>query len=152
MAFLYFPLFLTIYLNLNLRNAIIVLIDHEGMVIYMKKDTLPVLIIGGLIVLVLAFMGISALIEKYTPSDERQNLNEYYNITEDTQVAISLDNNHLDVYGTLIDGEVYLDYELVYDYLNSRFYWDPNENILLYTLPEGIVSVDVGSKEYSISR
>ena len=83
----------------------------------MKKNALPVLIIGGLIALVLIFMGVSAIIEKYTPTDERKNLSEYYNITEETQVAITLDNKVLDAYGTLVNGEVYLDFDFVYDYL-----------------------------------
>ena len=35
------------------------------------------------------------------------------------------------------------------DRINSRFYWDSNENVLLYTLPGGSVSVEVGSREYT---
>ena len=31
----------------------------------------------------------------------------------------------------------------------ERFYWDPNESVMLYTLPNGNVSVTVGSKEYT---
>ena len=38
---------------------------------------------------------------------------------------------------------------MVRNYINERFYWDSNENILLYTLPNGSVSVSVGSKEYT---
>ena len=50
------------------------------------------------------------------------------------------------------DGKAYLQYEIVRDYVNERFYWDPNENILLYTLPTDMVSVEVGSTDYSVSR
>ena len=52
----------------------------------------------------------------------------------------------------LAGGKVYVAYNIVRDYINSRFYWDPNENVLLYMLPEDMISVDVGSKDYSISR
>ena len=51
-----------------------------------------------------------------------------------------------------VDGHLYLSYEVVRDYLNDRFYWDPNENILLYTLPREMVRASVGSKDYTISK
>ena len=89
---------------------------------------------------------------KYSPSKEKADLKEYYGIEKDDQVAITIDNEVLEPAGRIIDGVTYLQYEIIRDYINSRFYWDPNENVLLYTLPEGIVSVDVGSKEYSIAR
>lgn len=89
---------------------------------------------------------------KYSPSKEKADLKEYYGIENDNQVAITIENEVLEPTGRIIDGVSYVQYETVRDYINSRFYWDPNENVLLYTLPEGIVSVDVGSKEYSISR
>lgn len=114
----------------------------------MKKNVLPVLIISGLIVIVLIFMGVSALIEKYTPSKERLELSEYYNITEDAQVAISLDNTILDTYGTLIGDHVYLDYSFIHDTLNSRFYWDANENILLYATSDALISANAEASSY----
>ena len=33
--------------------------------------------------------------------------------------------------------------------MNKRFYWDANENLLLYTLPQGSVVANIGSKEYT---
>ena len=118
----------------------------------MKKNALPVLIIIGLIVVVLIFLGISALIDKYTPTDERQDLSEYYNITEETQVAITLDNQILETYGTLVNGEIYLDFDFVYEYLNSRFYWDSNENILLYTTSSDVISAPAESTSYMVGK
>lgn len=118
----------------------------------MKKNALPVLIIVGLITIVLAFIGVSAMIEKYTPSDERQDLTEYYNITEETQVAIVLDNTVLDKYATLVNGQVYLDYNFVQDYLNARFYWDSYENILLYTTATDVISAKAEATSYSVGK
>ena len=57
-----------------------------------------------------------------------------------------------DLGGMLSDGKAYVEYSLVRDYINERFYWDPNENTLLYTLPNDVVSVGVGNKEYSVSK
>ena len=51
-----------------------------------------------------------------------------------------------------VDGQVYVSYETVRDYLNIRFYWDANENILLYTLPTEMVSAGVGSNSYTVSK
>ena len=47
------------------------------------------------------------------------------------------------------DGQYYLEYSVVREHINKRFYWDPNENVLLYTLPDGNVTVEVGSREYT---
>lgn len=125
----------------------------------MKKNALPVLIIVGLIAIVGAFIGVSALIEKYTPSDERQDLAEYYNITEESQdaaassqVPVILDNTILEEYAVSINGEVYLDYYFVYEYLNSRFYWDSNENILLYTTATDIISAKAEATSYNVGK
>ena len=117
-----------------------------------KKQVLPVLIIVGLIILVLGFILISKLIEKYTPTKEHMELSEYYNITEDTQVAITLNNTVLDNQATMIDGHVYLDYKLVHDVLNERFYWDSNENILLYTTASDVINARADENSYTIGR
>ena len=117
-----------------------------------KKQILPVLIVVGLIFLVLLFIVGSKLLEKYTPTKEHKELTEYYNMTEDSQVAITLNNTVLDIYGKMIDGHVYLDYEFVHDVLNSRFYWDANENILLYTTASDIVSAKADETSYTVGK
>ena len=117
-----------------------------------KKQFLPVLIIVGLIVLVLLFIIGSKLIEKYTPTKERMELTEYYGITEDSQVAITLNNTVLENYGVILDGQVYLDYKFIHDVLNSRFYWDANENILLYTTANDVISAKADENRYYIGK
>ena len=47
------------------------------------------------------------------------------------------------------DGQYYVEYSVAHNRINKRFYWDSNENVLLYTLPGGSVSAAVGSKEYT---
>ena len=52
----------------------------------------------------------------------------------DPEFSQDVENNEvIDAKGRLIDGHVYLDYNTVYNYINPRFYWDSNENILRYT-------------------
>ena len=122
------------------------------MVINMKKNVLPVLIIVGLIVVVLGFIGISAVIDALTPSTERANQTEYYEITDDSQVAIILDDKILDTYATKINGEVYLDFKFIYNNISNRFYWDSNENILLYTTASNVISAEAEATEYMVGK
>lgn len=118
----------------------------------MKKKALPILVVCGLIVVIVAIMGITSLIRKYTPSKERQDLNTYYNVSSDDQVAIVLNNEMIESQGKLIDGHVYLDYNFIHDTLNSRFYWDHNENILLYATPQDLISAEADSTKYLITK
>ncbi len=117
-----------------------------------KKKILPILVIVGLILLVLLFIAGGKLIEKFTPSKEHLDLTEYYGITEDSQVAITLNHSVLDNYATLIDGYVYLDYHFIHDTLNSTFYWDSNENILLYTTAKNVVSAVADATRYNVGK
>lgn len=117
-----------------------------------KKQILPVLFIVGLIILVLLFIVASRLIEKYTPTKEHKELTEYYNITEESQVAITLNNTILESKATVIDGHIYLDYIFVHDVLNERFYWDANENILLYATATDLISAKADATNYSIGK
>ena len=44
--------------------------------------------------------------------------------------------------GVYVDGQTYLPAAWVDANLNERFYWDANEEILVYALPEEIVKSD----------
>lgn len=50
------------------------------------------------------------------------------------------------------DGIIYLNFNYVHDKLNDRFYWDANENILLYTTSANVVKASADSKDYYIGR
>lgn len=108
--------------------------------------------IALLIILVITAVVSTFLWKRYSPSKERADRKEYYGIENENQMAVIVDNQVTEPRAMLSDGKAYLQYESVRDYINSRFYWDPNENVLLYTLPNDTVSVGVGSKEYTISK
>lgn len=112
------------------------------------------LVLGAIVLIILAagILGSALLWKKYGPSKTRADLKEYYGITSEDQLAVVVNNEVLESKAKLIDGQIYIEYAAVRDYINGRFYWDPNENLLLYTLPNDIVSVEVGSKDYSISK
>ena len=105
-----------------------------------------------LIILIIAAIAGIILWKRYSPSKEQYDMKKYYGIEKDGQVGITVDNKVVEAEGKLAGGKVYVAYNIVRDYINSRFYWDPNENVLLYMLPEDMISVDVGSKDYSISK
>ncbi|MBR4025982.1 MAG: SH3 domain-containing protein [Lachnospiraceae bacterium] len=118
----------------------------------MRKKAIPIFVVLGLIFLIVSISGISILIKNFTPGKERMELSEYYHLTEDSQIPITLNHSVLDTYATKIDGHIYLDYHFIHDNLNSRFYWDTNENILLYTTADSIISANVESTNYSIGK
>lgn len=115
------------------------------------------------IILIIAVIGGFVIWRKYGPSNVRADLNQYYELDTENEVAVIINNEVVrssaeaaagetadsPVPGKIYDGQYYLEYSVVHERINKRFYWDPNENVLLYTLPGGNVSVEVGSKEYT---
>ena len=107
------------------------------------------------IIILVAAAGGFFIWKKYGPSKEKADLNKYYGLTQEEDLAVVINNriakSRTDGMpaGRIIDGQPYVEYSVVRDYINERFYWDPNENIMLYSLPNGNVSVTVGSSDYT---
>lgn len=119
------------------------------------------------ILLLILVAGGIVIWKRYGSSKEKVDLKQYYGIQSDDDLALVV--NYQQAYtkdgqqndgdsasidegtpgGKMIDGVPYVEYSVVRDDINERFYWDSNENVLLYTLPTGSVSVSVGSKEYT---
>ncbi len=118
----------------------------------MKKKVIPILVVVALIAIIVGIMGISALVKKYTPSKERQDLNEYYHLNAADQVAIVLNHELIDTSAKMINGYIYVDYQFVRDHINPRFYWDANENILLYAAPRDLISAEAESSRYLVTK
>ena len=104
------------------------------------------------VVLIVSVIVGALLIKKFKPSKQEADLNEYYGIQKENQLAFVIDDTLVGAHGIVIDGNAYVEYSVVRDFLNERFYVDHNENLLLYTLPEGTISTEVGSKEYSLQK
>lgn len=112
------------------------------------------------IVLILIAIGGFVIWRKYGSSNEKADLKQYYGLEADNDIAVVVNDqvvkkttdeagNIKPEPGKIYDGQYYVEYSVVHNQINKRFYWDSNENILLYTLPGGSVSVEVGSKEYT---
>ncbi|MBS6397959.1 MAG: SH3 domain-containing protein [Clostridiales bacterium] len=117
-----------------------------------NPQAIPVLIALALILLVGGVMVGKMLYEKYSPSKEMADANEYFNLSDSQEMAVLFNEEMLEDKAIFVDGRVYLHVETVYQHLNSRFYWDAAENLYLYSLPTELVSVGVGSSEYTVAR
>lgn len=118
-----------------------------------KRRRTNKVLIAILLFVIIAMVGACTLVwMKYGPTNERYDLNKYFGVEKESELGITVNNEVMEMKGLRIDNTVYIPYEIVRDYLNGRFYFDSNENILLYTLEDAIVRTDVGSKTYTIAK
>lgn len=113
------------------------------------------------IILLVAAVGGFLIWQRYGSSNEKADLEQYYELESDSDAAVVINNEIVrkntgegneqtdPAPGRIYDGQYYIEYSVVRERINKRFYWDSNENVLLYTLPGGNVSVEIGSKEYT---
>lgn len=115
------------------------------------KKVIPV-IIAIILILVIAFIAFGDMIlDKYSYSKERADLEEYFSVYDDTEAAIVLQNALVEEKAVLKDGLCYFDLAVVHKYLNTRFYADVNENWLIYTTPTEIIRTQLGSSSYTVT-
>lgn len=118
----------------------------------MKNRLGPVIAAVMLIIVIILILIIGKKVEQVLPSDEVQDLTEYYGLEKADEVAVIWNDELSDVKGKFYQGMIYLDFNTVHDQLNSRFYWDANEQILLYTTAKEIVRATCGNTEYYIGN
>ncbi len=114
----------------------------------MKKKIIPAIIAIALIIIVLAVAGGSTLFVRFNYSNEHRDLKSYYGIVNDSDVAIVLQDEILDIKGRMAEGQVYLAYEDVCSLLTDRFYIDDNDGLLIYTMANGLRINRIGEKGY----
>lgn len=114
------------------------------------KKVIPVLI-AIVLIIVVAVAGFGAkLLNKYSYSKERADLTGYFSITGSDDVAVILQDEQIEERARLWDGVCYFDLATVHKYFNDRFYEDKKEGLLLYTLPDAVVSTLIGSTSVSV--
>lgn len=117
-----------------------------------KRRRQSVILIAAVAIIIVLVIIIGKFIDKYTPSKEQQDMKEYYGLTEGSQAAIVLNHEILSEQAVVKDGEVYLNYKTLHDLFNSRFYWDGNENLLLYTTASDLISAEASSSDYYVTK
>lgn len=101
----------------------------------MKKRIMPALIAVVLIILTVAIGLGSGMMEKYSYSDVRADLGEYFQVTSEDEAAIVLQDEMIEDKALIQNGCYYLPLDFVKAQIDDRFYYDYNENLLIYTLP-----------------
>lgn len=114
----------------------------------MKKKVIPVLVAIALIIVIGGVGLFTMVLKKYSYSDARMDLKEYFAITGADEVAIVLQNEQIETKAKLSGGVYYLDFDSVQRLLNDRFYEDRTEMLLLYTTPSQIIRTTIGSDVY----
>ncbi len=106
------------------------------------KKAIPVLIAILLILLIAGGYAGYTLYEKYSPSKEPADLAEIYR-TEGDEPAIIYNYVLQSEKAIFRDGQSYLPLSWINEWINERFYWDSNEKLLVYALPDEIVYADL---------
>lgn len=117
------------------------------------KKFIPAIIAIALILIVVAGSFAMKLKEKYSYSDEQQNLEEYYDLlaaADSRSVAVVLQNERIPNWVKLIDDRCYMELRDVQALLNTRFYYDENEGLLIYTTPTQKIIHVIGTNVYSV--
>ncbi len=113
-----------------------------------KKLMIPFI---ALLVLAVIITAIALLVRRYMPSNKEMPLDDYFKVSEGEMQVILQDQ----IYDTkaLYEGDrIYVDFGMVHDYLNPRFYWDSGENQLLYTTSTAVISASVDSNDYYTNK
>lgn len=118
----------------------------------MKKKILPIIAAMALILVVVLFMVLGNIMERYTPTKETQDLSAHYQVNSDNEAAIIYNNELLNAKAKIINDILYLDLDTVKTCINNRFYWDANENLLRYTTASSVVSVPAESTNYTVAK
>ena len=114
----------------------------------MLAKAIPVVIA---IVLIIALVGIfygETLIESVYYTSEREDLYQYFGLVESDDVAMIMQDAHIDEKAKLVDGNCYFDMATVEKYFTDRFYINKEEGIVLYTTEKDIYKTYIG-EEYS---
>ena len=115
-----------------------------------QSKAIPVLVAIALIIIIGGIGLGTGILSKYSYSKETMDLKKYFKIEKNDEVAIVLQNEHIETKAKLHQGVYYLDFDAVQDLLNDRFYHDVAEGLLLYTTPTEIIRVTVGSDVYTV--
>lgn len=106
----------------------------------MKKKYMPVVVVCLLIFLV-AVAGLATyVVRKYMPTKERMDLNEYYGQMAEGEAALVIGTEKLEQRGLMSGDQVYLPLEVVNSYLNQRYYWDTENQQILYATPSELTN------------
>ena len=105
-------------------------------------------VIGAFVALILIAVVLgTALVKKFTPSNERVSPSEVYAV-EEGKAHVMFWQEEFEKKALVLYGEAYLDLETVLTYMNEDFYYDEAEKVLSYTTPTEIIRAYAGESSY----
>ena len=114
------------------------------------KKVLPTLFILVLIG-VLGVVFYKTYFVKYTYTDEKVDLNLYYEVNGEDDYPVILQDDWSDYHARKIGEQYYLDYDTVTTLLNDRFYYGEEDGELLYCLPDTRITAKEGESVWTDS-
>lgn len=118
----------------------------------MKKKLIPVAVAVGLIVVIVLIGVATKLLEKYSYSKERADLNQYFGVTGGEETAVILNDELIETKAFYRDGQCYLPIDFVNTSINNHFYYDKTEGLVLFTTDYDKVTTQVNSTDYTLSN
>ena len=120
-----------------------------------NKKGNPAGVVIVLIILVAAAGLITNIIVKNTPTKERMSLTEYYGTLSEGEAVLILHSDIMEK-RALISGETYyLPLGIVNTYLNQRYYWDKENQQIIYAKPDEVTytpaSAEAGSDVWLVN-
>ena len=110
----------------------------------MKKRVITVLVPIVLICIVIAVALGAQIIERYSYSKNRADLNEYFNIAQADEVAMVVQDTLVEEKALLRGGVVYFALSTVETYFTDRFYVNSMEQVLLFTTDTDVIRIHIG--------
>ena len=115
-----------------------------------RSGLTSVLVALLLIILVGAAGIITNAMRRYTPTEARMDLADYYQQSSGDEISLILQDTIAEAKGKLEDGVAYLPYTMVTQELEGRFYWDQETQQMLYTLPTEVLEIQPESGTYQM--
>ena len=118
-----------------------------------RRSRINPIAVGILAILLVLIIGASAFVyKKYSPTKERMDLELYFQMESEDDLAIIIQDTRIDEKGIVLNGRPYVSTAVVKEYLNSRFYWDSAENLYIYTTPNEMITAAVGESQYTVDK
>lgn len=118
----------------------------------MKKKLIPIVVAIGLIIIILAIGVGGSLLDKYSYSKEKADLNAYFGVSGAEDTAIILNNEIVETHAIYRDGQCYFPIDFVNTNINNHFYYDVTENLIIFTTDLDKMKTTVGTTDYTLSN
>ena len=99
-----------------------------------RRSLVPALV--TLLIIVAIVLVMAVFYNKFGSAGSRMKASSYFGVTSDQEAAIVVNGTRLKEKAYRTGDKIYIDYDTVFSYINSGFYWDSTESVLSLTLPQ----------------